>query len=392
MRTYSFNQRVADPHAEPPPAVTEAQLSNWKLLEVFQRRLQPLLDKAPPTPTEQDPRRKLLPADYFSMLLFGLLNPALQTTRALCAATAWQRMQAEVCGRTVSMGSFSEMQHLVDPELLAGLLRSCAAEAQPVFGEERVRAYVLELIAVDGTLLPALPRMAWALWQDSKHRAGKLHLELAVWRDVPVAFTVTEGNGAERAVWQEKLRAGVCYVNDRHYSHDYKLIKAVQAAGASHVLRLYNNAVFARLGPARGLTAADRAAGVVEDVAVRLGEGPAGPVGRLVRVEADGHVFLLFTNLVALPAELVALIYRYRWQIELFFKWLKCILGCRHWLAESQAGMKLQVYCALIATVLLVLWTGRKPTKRQWEALQLYWLGWVSVDELERVLGPQKKA
>ena len=90
--------------------------------------------------------------------------------------------------------------------------------------------------------------------------------------------------------------------------------------------------------------------------------------------------------------ELVALIYRYRWQIELFFKWIKCVLGCRHWLAESQAGVTLQVYCALIASVLLVLWTGSKPTKRQWEALQLYWMGWATLEELERVLHRVKKA
>ena len=111
----------------------------------------------------------------------------------------------------------------------------------------------------------------------------------------------------------------------------------------------------------------------------------------LVRVEADGHVFLLFTNLADMPAELVALTYRYRWQIELFFKWLKCILGCRHWFAESQAGVTIQVYCALIASVLLVLWTGRKPTKRQWEMLQLYWMGVADLEELERALRPVTK-
>jgi IS4 transposase len=110
----------------------------------------------------------------------------------------------------------------------------------------------------------------------------------------------------------------------------------------------------------------------------------------LVRVEADGHTFLLFTNLQDLTAELIALIYRYRWQIELFFKWIKCVLGCRHWLAESIQGMTLQIYCALIASVLLVLWTGRKPTQRQWEALQLYWVGCVSLDELTRVLRIEK--
>lgn len=382
---------MAKTESPPRAKIAESELRNWKLLEAFQRRLQPVLDQAEPTATEQDPRRRLFQSEYFSMLLFGLYNPVLKSTRALCSASGLKRMSEEVSGGSVSLGSFSEMQHLADPELLAGLLRSMATEAQPVFGKECVRAHIQELIAVDGTLLPALPRMAWALWQDPKHRAAKLHLELAVWREVPVEFTITEGKGSERHAWKQKLRKGVCYVTDRHYAHDYALIRAVQAAGATHVMRLYNNAVFTRVGPARLLSPADQAAGVVEDVAVRLGEGSDGPEGRLVRVEADGHVFLLFTNLADMPAELVALTYRYRWQIELFFKWLKCVLGCRHWFAESQAGVTIQVYCALIASVLLVLWTGCKPTKRQWEMLQLHWLGVADLDELERAFPKRKK-
>lgn len=386
-----FTVWVLIPESKPSAKIAERELRNWKLLEEFRRRLEPVMAAAPRTPTELDARRKLFPTEYFSMLLFGLYNPVLKSTRALCEASELKRMHQEVCGGSVSLGSFSEMQHVVDPELLAGLLRSMAAEAQPVFGEERVRAHIKELIAVDGSLLPALPRMVWALWQDKQHRAAKLHLEFSVWRQVPVEFTVTEGNGCERTAWKQKLRPGVCCVGDRGYSHDYSVIEAVQASGASFVLRLYNNAVLTRVGAARVLSEADRAAGVVEDVMVRLGEAPDGPQGRLVRVEADGHVFSLFTDLDTMPAELVALTYHYRWQIELFFKWLKCILGCRHLFAESQAGVTIQIYCALIASVLLVLWTGRKPTKRQWEMLQLYWLGVADLDDLQRSLVKRKK-
>jgi hypothetical protein len=299
-------------------------------------------------------------------------------------------MQAESQGPPVSLASFSAMQQVVEPELLAGVLREMSAEAGPVFGDKRVRQHVQELIANDGTLLPALPRMAWSLWQNPQNRAGKLHLEFSVWRQVPVEFTVTDANTSERAVWKSKLRKGACYVNDRNYSHDYRLIGDVQKAQAFFVLRLHNNALFTPLESARVLSEADRQAGVVEDIKVRLGSDPDGPEGRLVRVEADGHTFLLFTNLQDLTAELVALIYRYRWQIELFFKWIKGVLGCRHWMAESIQGMTLQIYCALVASVLLVLWTGRKPTKRQWEALQLYWVGCVSLDELSRVLRIEK--
>ena len=371
------------------PPLREDQLHNWKLLQQFQRHLAPRLAGAGASAATD---HRLTASDYLSFQLFALLNPALKSARSLCVASRFQRVQQEVCRQPVKLTSFSEMQHVCDPALLAGLLRDLGQQALPTFGDARLRAQVGELIATDGTLLPALPRMAWALWQNPQNRAGKLHLEFSVWRQVPAEWTVTPANTCERLVWKTKLRKGVCYVNDRNYSHDYRLLQAVQASGASFVLRLHNNAVVEKLGPARPLSAADQQAGVVEDVRVRLGGKPEGPVGRLVRVEAGGHVFLLFTDRADLDADLVALIYRHRWQIELFFKWIKCILGCRHWLAESPTGMTIQIYCALIASVLLVLWTGRKPTLRQWETLQLYWLGWVSLEELTEVLTPKKKS
>jgi hypothetical protein len=366
--------------------VTEEQLGNWKLLEAFQRHLEPRLQG------KLEEERKLGMGSYLSLQLFAMINPALKTARALCGASQFKRMQEEVCGHPVKLASFSEMQHVCDPLLLEGLLRELSEQALPVFGDERLRAQVKDLIATDGTLLPALPRMAWALWQNPQNRAGKLHLEFSVWRQVPVEFTVTPANTCERRVWKDKLKKGSFYVNDRNYSHDYDLITHLQNSGASFVLRLYNNTVLQKLAEPRLLSPQDRQAGVLEDVRVRLGTAEDGPVGRLVRVEVDGHSFLLFTDREDLPADLVALIYRYRWQIELFFKWIKCILGCRHWLAESAQGVTTQVYCALIASVLLVLWTGRKPTLRQWEALQLYWMGWATLEELTAILTPRKKS
>ena len=81
------------------------------------------------------------------------------------------------------------------------------------------------------------------------------------------------------------------------------------------------------------------------------------------------------------------MIYRRRWQVELFFRWLKCILGCRHWLAESEPGVALQVYLALIAAQLLLVYRGRRPTKREMELLQMYLMGWASVEEVCAGLG-----
>ena len=119
-----------------------AELAIWKLLAQFQQRMKPVLAAAPKADTELDPRRTLLPADYFSLIFFALLNPAIKTARALCGASHFEKMKTEVCREPVSLASFSEMQSVVDPELLAGLLRSISKEAMPIFGDARLREKV----------------------------------------------------------------------------------------------------------------------------------------------------------------------------------------------------------------------------------------------------------
>ena len=95
------------------------------------------------------------------------------------------------------------------------------------------------------------------------------------------------------------------------------------------------------------------------------------------------EVLLLATDRLDLDAELVALGYRFRWAVELFFRWFKCILGCRHLLATSRDGVTIQLYVGVIASLLISLWTGKKPTKRTLEMLQFYFAGLASEEELQ---------
>ncbi len=69
--------------------------------------------------------------------------------------------------------------------------------------------------------------------------------------------------------------------------------------------------------------------------------------------------------------------------MELFFRWLKRILGMRHLIAESPNGVRIQVYVAIIATLLLSLWAGKKPTKRTYEMFCLFFAGWATEREVE---------
>lgn len=110
----------------------------------------------------------------------------------------------------------------------------------------------------------------------------------------------------------------------------------------------------------------------------------------VIKRENDSPVILL-TN-TDLPPGIVAEMYRWRWQVELFFRWFKCILGCTHWLSQSRHGLTLQVYVALLASMLIRLWTDHKPTKRTFEMICLYFMGWVSAEELQRHIDSLKIA
>ena len=75
-----------------------------------------------------------------------------------------------------------------------------------------------------------------------------------------------------------------------------------------------------------------------------------------------------------------------------FFRWFKCVLGCKHLLSQSEHGIRIQLYAALIASLLIVLWTGRKPTKRTLEMLQFHFQGWASASEVDAHIAGLKTA
>ncbi len=86
--------------------------------------------------------------------------------------------------------------------------------------------------------------------------------------------------------------------------------------------------------------------------------------------------------MIDLPAEIIAQLYLLRWTIEIFFRMFKQLLGCRHLLSTKQNGVEIQVYSALIACMLILIYTGRTPTKRTFEMLCFYMVGWATLDEV----------
>jgi hypothetical protein len=367
------------------------KLQGFKYFELIDE----LLERLRPVGTERDRagNRDLYFDQYATLMILYYFNPTARTLRGLQQFTTLEKVQ-RLCGvKPTSLGSLSEAARVFDPQALTPIIAELAAQAtrsRTVLPAAK-KAALVGLIAVDGSLLPALPRMAWALWQDATHRAAKMHVAFAVLPGAPVAATVTAGNQAEREELRKLVQPGGFYVADRGYA-DYSLFRDFDAQGVRFLIRLQENAVFEVLEE-RPLTAEDMAAGVVRDVILRrLGTEKHNPLLkqplRIVVVQGSepDQAWILATNALELSAELIAHAYRYRWQIELFFRWLKCVLGCRHLLSECQRGVTLQVYCALIAALLISLWTDTKPNKRTYEMLCHYLSGWATLDELQRHL------
>lgn len=379
------------------PAVAERDLQGFK----YFRLLLPLLERLRPVGTARDKagNRELFFDQYAALLLLYFFNPVLSSLRGLRQATDLAKVQRLLGVRRTSLGSLSEATGVFAAEPLRAILRELAGQARPLYRGPEAAA-LRDLCAVDGSVLDALPRMAWALWMDERHRAAKLHLHFDVLTGVPADATLTPAACSEPGQLRAMLRAGRFYVLDRGYA-GYELFRDILDAGASFLGRVKDNTAF-RAGPERPLTPAAVAAGVTRDTVIaKLGtdhhKDVIGRPLRLVvvrRAKADGTAeeLWLVTDRLDLPADLVALAYRYRWTVELFFRWFKCVLGCRHWLAEDANGVAIQVYVALIASLLVVLWTGRKPTKRTWEMIQFYLIGWASLEELEAHLATPPEA
>lgn len=391
----------------PKPDITSRDIIGLK----YFHQLAPLLERLHDVGCQRDRagNRDLHYDQYCMLVLLYMFNPVVTSLRGLQQASELQKVQKKLgCPRT-SLGSFSEAASVFDPERLKEIIDELGEQLQPLGRDPRLQAVPGALTAVDGTLLSALPRLMQASWLKTTTGSGlvkwRLHTHFEVDRYVPTRIDVTPDGGGEhdeRAVLERTIEADRTYVMDRGYAK-FVLFNQIVAAGSSYVCRLRDNSVYDVI-ETRPLTEADRALNVLSDQVVCIGQQrkaearPDHPI-RLVTIRTTPHtsrgkygtgstgpssdgILRIATNLLDVPAEIIALIYIDRWTIEIFFRWLKHVLGCRHLLSHSQNGIEIQTYCAIIACMLISLWTGRKPTLRTYEMICHYFAGLASEAEL----------
>ena len=333
------------------------------------RHLLPLLADLHEVGCERDAagNRQLHFDEYVTLVLLYLMNPLIDSVRGLQAAAAVDKVSEQLGVKRFSRGSFSESVRVFDPQKLKAVIAQLAGELKPVNADPRLKTHLDHaLTIVDGTVLDAIAKVSAAMWlpfQDgtAKH-AWKLHVQFDFDHFMPGQVELTDarntGKSDEKNVLRKNLKTGCCYVMDRWYGQ-FTLFNDINAKGSSYVCRVKENSVFEvreeRLLPDEALEA-----GVVRDAVVRMGlnsrpqDRPDHSI-RIIVIEAEPHekrggrrgktagpgnqgTIVIATNLLDVPAEIIALIYHHRWAIEVFFRFFKQMLGCRHLI--SRVGLQ----------------------------------------------------
>lgn len=338
--------------------------------------------------------------DVLIVLLAAFFNPMVRSQRLIEALSTQKWMQKSTNIQRIARSTLSDAMARFDPESLRPLIRDLVRRI-PALGrrDKDLECITRQIIAADGSIFHTLGDVGWALLSAQRSRTGKgkrrdqvrLNLQLVVDSFTPLDCSVSgHANGSEPASLISNLHEQVIYVIDRGFI-SYAFLNAVLERDSNFVLRLRKDVRIA-VDETLPLTARDIAAGVLSDEKVHLpgassrrnaghqsftAKPPTQQLRRVIVWDAKNKKqIMLLTDLLDVPAHVIGALYRQRWQIELFFKWLKSYAAMDHLVSHHPNGVKLQFYLAVIATLLLHLKTGRRVSK-----YTLFWLGSVATGQ-----------
>lgn len=379
--------------------IQEEDLKGFKHFKLLNSILERLHDTS--CDRDRAGNRRLHYDQYTALILLYFFNPIVTSLRGIQQASELHKVQRMLRCPRASLGSLSEAARVFDAELLKGIIGDLIDELPALKGNEPLEDLRGIITLVDGTVLSALPALVQAMWSDVKGQHGiKLHTHFELLKGVPIRMDLTDGDGNERTVLQANLLPDRIYVLDRGYAQ-FELFAAIEKVQSSFACRVRDNSVFEVLEERR--VCPDAKPGEVRrDLIVRFTGGQAVRAGmdrplHLVEIVCrprrkahkharggpdQGETILVATDIMDASPELIALLYEHRWAIETFFRFFKHILGCRHLLSHCENGIQIQTYGAIIACLLIALWTGRRPTLRTYEMLCFYMTGLANEDEL----------
>ena len=327
------------------------------------------------------------------VLLAGAFEPAVHSLRTLDDLSLHASVQ-DLCGvGRVARSTLSDAMAKFDPQSLAPLMRAIQDQLPQMQRLDPETAHLTrKIIAADGSWFNLAGEVTHAL-QCRRGNAGRqyrvrLNLQLEIDSFCPTDFDVSgKGDGNEAAAFIRSLQPDCIYLADRNFV-SFRFVNAVLEKNSNLVLRLKKGVNF-EVQQTLELSEKDRIHNVRRDE-VGILPGPQSPGNadarscsnkpptrtlRLVTVwdEKNNKEVMLLTDLLDVPAHVISVLYRLRWQIELFLRWLKVLAGFEHLVSQSARGITMQFYVAVLMTLLIHLHTGARVSK-----YGLIWVSWLA--------------
>lgn len=329
-------------------------MSDKKDKNVFEKLFEPLkpcLDNLVDSMPSDHKDYKLSLGPFTINLIYAVVN-GIQTIGKLVVEIKTDRETRNAELVVASKSMYSEAFRRYDPSLFrkmfGHLLVSCNFLAIPEIES------LGRILLVDGSIFPAIASMTWAEYKSGAN-ALKMHLAFELNRMIPVQFICTEGNFSEKSFLKEIVEKGATYVCDRGYV-SFEIFQRIVEKEAFFIIRSKSNALFDKVSsleidiPKPFLKLFDD----IEDTAVVFLNDSSKIIYRVVKFTAMGELYILTTNRFDLSTYEVIMLYAYRWQIELYFRFYKRTLKGIHLMCNKQEGIQIQFYIYMIAHLLLM--------------------------------------
>ncbi len=289
----------------------------------------------------------------------------------------------------VARNTLANANSVRDWRIYADFAQSLISIARKLYAEEPFGVDLSNTVyALDATTIDlCLSVFPWAPFRSTK-AAVKMHTLLDLRGNIPSFIHISDGKWHEVNVFDMLVpEAGAFYIMDRGYI-DFEQLHRLHQAGSFYVIRAKSNLRFQR----RYSLESDRAAGIICDqIGTLTGfyttQDYPTPLRRVRIKDDEGKTLVFLTNNTELPARTIAELYRCRWQVELFFKWIKQHLRIKSFFGTSENAVKSQIWIAVSVYVLVAILKKRlKLSASLYEILQILSLTMFERTPLDQLL------
>lgn len=288
---------------------------------------------------------------FITNMLFGIFSK-IKSVRQMITEIETSPAARSIGLVKASRSMYSEAFTRYRPELFKNifisLLKSCN------FMEIPEIKHLGKIFLIDGSVFPAVMKMEWAEYKKG-FNALKFHLSFNLNFMIPADFLVTEGKFSERNFLAHVVKRGITYICDRGYV-SFDIFRHISESEAFFIIRGKENMKYSEIKRME-TNIPDVLSAILKNVTdskIIFTNDKNQIMYRIIKFIIDGEKYTLATNRFDLSSYEIIMLYAYRWQVELCFRFLKRTFNGIHLFSHSPQGVQVQFYLFMIGYILLI--------------------------------------